>query len=70
MFRKLDLFPSSGERETPALLGHLERAMLSHGATHVKVQVKFEVTLRLDAYSQSVLLGHKPLELHDQRFFN
>jgi hypothetical protein len=30
MFRKLDLFPSSGEeRETPALLGPLERANLN-----------------------------------------
>jgi hypothetical protein len=34
MFRKLDLFPSSGrgERETPTLLGPLERANLTHCA--------------------------------------
>jgi hypothetical protein len=32
-FRKLDLFPSSGEgRETPTLLGHLQRANLYHWA--------------------------------------
>jgi hypothetical protein len=33
-FRKLDLFPSSGERdrETPTLLGPLERANLNHGS--------------------------------------
>jgi hypothetical protein len=31
MFQKLDLFPSSGEvRETPTLLGPLERANLNH----------------------------------------
>jgi hypothetical protein len=32
MFRKLDLFPSSGDgRETHTLLGPLERANPSHG---------------------------------------
>jgi hypothetical protein len=30
IFQKLDLFPSSGERETPPLLGPLERANLNH----------------------------------------
>jgi hypothetical protein len=34
-FRKLDLFPSSGDGETPALLGPLERANLNHWTTHV-----------------------------------
>jgi hypothetical protein len=30
-FRKVDLFPSSGERgKTPTQLGHLERANLNH----------------------------------------
>jgi hypothetical protein len=29
-FRKLDLFPSSGEGRTPTLLGPLERANLNH----------------------------------------
>jgi hypothetical protein len=36
MFQKLDLFPSSGEgRETPALLGPLEKAELNHWTTRV-----------------------------------
>jgi hypothetical protein len=31
MVQKLDLFPSSGDyRETPTLLGHLEKANLNH----------------------------------------
>jgi hypothetical protein len=29
-FRKLDLFPSSGEEETPTVLGPLEGANLNH----------------------------------------
>jgi hypothetical protein len=34
-FRKLDLFPSSGDRkETPTLLGPLERANLNHWFSH------------------------------------
>jgi hypothetical protein len=41
MFRKLDLFLSSGERrETPTLLGLLERANLNHWITHVKSKSK------------------------------
>jgi hypothetical protein len=35
-FRKLDLFLPSGEgRETPTLLGPLERANLNHWTTHI-----------------------------------
>jgi hypothetical protein len=36
-FRKLDLFPSSDERgrETPTLLGPLERANLNHWTTYI-----------------------------------
>jgi hypothetical protein len=35
----------------------------------VKVKVKVKVTLRLAVYRQSVRLGVKPLETHDQTFF-
>jgi hypothetical protein len=35
----------------------------------VKVKVKVKGTLRLAVYSQSVRLGFKPLETHDQTFF-
>jgi hypothetical protein len=36
MFRKLDVFPSSGEmREASTLLGPLGRANLNHWTTHV-----------------------------------
>jgi hypothetical protein len=52
-FRKLDLFPSSGE-EVYTLLGSLERAILDHCATHVR----FKVMLRLTA-SRSVRLRMK-----------
>jgi hypothetical protein len=33
-------------------------------------KVKVKVTLRLAVYSQSVRLGVKPLETHDQTFFS
>jgi hypothetical protein len=33
-------------------------------------QSKFKVTLRLAVYRQSVRLGVKPLETHDQIFFS
>jgi hypothetical protein len=37
-FRKVDLFPSSGEgRETSILLGLLERANINHWATYVSI---------------------------------
>jgi hypothetical protein len=35
----------------------------------VIVKVKVKVTLRLAVYHQSVHLGVKPLETHDQTFF-
>jgi hypothetical protein len=35
----------------------------------LKVKVKVKVTLRLAVYRQSVRLGVKPLETHDQIFF-
>jgi hypothetical protein len=34
------------------------------------IQVKVKVTLRLAVYRQSVRLGVKPLETHDQIFFS
>jgi hypothetical protein len=36
----------------------------------IKVKVKIKVTLRLAVYCQSVCLGIKPLETHNQRFFS
>jgi hypothetical protein len=33
------------------------------------VKIKVKVTLRLAVYRQSIRLGIKPLETHDQRFF-
>jgi hypothetical protein len=42
---------------------NLEAPLLS------KVKVKVRVTLRLAVYRQSVCLGVKPLETHDQNFF-
>jgi hypothetical protein len=36
----------------------------------VRVRVRVIVTLRLAVYLQSVRLGDKPLETHDQHFFN
>jgi hypothetical protein len=48
MFRKLDLFPSSGERrETPTLLGSLERANLNHWTRSSFVQVVISKDLKL-----------------------
>jgi hypothetical protein len=37
--------------------------------TGKRVKVKVRLTLRLAVYRQSVCLGVKPLETHDQRFF-
>jgi hypothetical protein len=38
--------------------------------THESVRVRVRVTLRLAVYRQSVRLGAKPLETHDQIFFS
>jgi hypothetical protein len=43
------------------------RIATAHSQITVKVKVK--VTLRLAVYRQSVRLGVKPLETHDQIFF-
>jgi hypothetical protein len=37
--------------------------------SRIRVRVRVRVTLRLAVYRQSVRLGAKPLETHDQRFF-
>jgi hypothetical protein len=59
MFRKLDLFLSSGEvREIPTLLGPLESANLNHWTTH---QTQSHVTTDGQSVSQSVRLNVKPL---------
>jgi hypothetical protein len=56
MFRKLDLFPSSGEvKETPTVLCPLQIVKLNHSTTQDKVKV----TLKL-MVSQSVCLGVEP----------
>jgi hypothetical protein len=53
--------------ETPTLLGSLERPNLKHCTTLVRVGVR--VTSRLAVYRRSLCLGAKPLETHDQYFF-
>jgi hypothetical protein len=35
-----------------------------------KVEIRVKVTLRLPVYRQSICLGVKPLETHDQRIFS
>jgi hypothetical protein len=42
---------------------------LHTGLTENQLKFKVRVTLRLTVYSQSVRLGVKPLQTHDQRFF-
>jgi hypothetical protein len=54
-------------RERPTVLCPLERANPNHWTTHVRVRVT--VTLRLTVYRQSVHLGDKPLETHNQNFY-
>jgi hypothetical protein len=41
---------------------------LLHSTELPKVQVRIRVTLRLAVYRQSLLLGDKPLEAHDENF--
>jgi hypothetical protein len=55
MFRKLDLFPFSGERkETPTLLGPLERTDLNHWTTLLQ---KSDDSERCRNYSQFAFLS-------------
>jgi hypothetical protein len=65
-FRKLDLFPLSGEgdRYPPTLLDPLERTNLNPWITYVRLRVRVRVTVRLGVYR----LGAKPCETHVQRF--
>jgi hypothetical protein len=43
---------------------------IDYKLTKLEIKVKFKVTLRLAVYRQSVCLGVKPIETHDQRFFS
>jgi hypothetical protein len=53
---------------TNSLINHLLHFTHLH-FTALKVKVKVRVSLRLEAYRQSVHSGVKPLETHDQIFF-
>jgi hypothetical protein len=57
---------------TPSLQNSLNRTHQQYslsGTELVKVKVKSKVTLRLAVYHQSIGLGIKPDETHDQRYF-
>jgi hypothetical protein len=58
------LCPSPGTLNKLDLLPSLLK-----GWRHVLCYVQVQVTLRLAVYRQSVCLGVKPLETHDQNFF-
>jgi hypothetical protein len=49
-------------------LGHGSRGDKLGVTMLVRVRVRVRVTLRLAVYRQSVRLGAKPPEVHDQRF--
>jgi hypothetical protein len=63
----MSLLDSNFLRLNPQTDGHLTPTYYSSDWPALKVKVK--VTLRLAVYCQSVRLGDKPLETHDQRFF-
>jgi hypothetical protein len=48
------------------LLGPLEGANLNHWTTYVRVRASVRGTLPQAVYRQSVRLGDKPLDTHDQ----
>jgi hypothetical protein len=48
----------------------MEIPPLLYSLLRVSFKVKVKVTLRLAVYRQSIHLGVKPLETHDQIFFN
>jgi hypothetical protein len=55
-------------RKTPTQLGPLEGANLNHWTTPVRVS-QSQSYFRLAVYRQSVRLGDKPRETHDQSFY-
>jgi hypothetical protein len=61
--------PFSTRDITLRLLTYLLTYSLTKVNVKVKVKVKVRVTLRLAVYRQSVLLGARPLDTHDQRYF-
>jgi hypothetical protein len=60
----VSLWEANGKLLVRNSAGTVDRA--DSGACSVKVKVK--VTLRLAVYRQSIHLGARPLETHDQRF--
>jgi hypothetical protein len=54
----------------PFLLNHLRVPPPELEPIPDKVKVKVKVTLRRAVYRQSLRLGVKPLETHDQTFYN
>jgi hypothetical protein len=65
-FRRVDVSVLRCEGKARTRLCPLVRANPKHWTTPIKVIV----TLRLAVYRQSVRLGVKPLDTHDQIFFN
>jgi hypothetical protein len=43
--------------------------LADNSSTNELIKVRVRVTLRLEVYRQSVRLGDKPLETHDQKFY-
>jgi hypothetical protein len=63
---KLSIFDST---IAPYLLSLPCRAQLHFQPSTIWIKVKIKVTLRLAVYRQSVYLGVKLLETHDQKFY-
>jgi hypothetical protein len=49
---------------------YVTSSLTKRWASTLRVKIRVRVTLRLVVYTQSVLLGDKPLETHDQQFFS
>jgi hypothetical protein len=56
-------------RSQSILTAEISFRSASHSTTVCKVKIKVRVTLRLAVYRQSVRLGVRPLETHEQRYF-